>query len=333
MLRSVERIALPAFDENELLKLITELCRTDGQRWLPKDKGEDGMLYCRPTMIGSGTYTHYSLLASLISNLQDPRVGVAKPLEATLCIFISLFSPPGPATEGVKLLASPSLPSLGQAHSSTATADVAMPSEALIGSNGNAASANNPASKPASAQIRAWPGGIGHAKLGANYGPTLAAQDIAQKHGYWTVLWLLEQNGEELVTEAGTTNFFIVLKPQDGGRLQLVTPSLETKLILDGVTRRSVMELARERLSDEVDVLEQDVVTMGQIAQACDEKRVVESFSVGTAAFVSPIASIHHAGRDLELGKTWKYAPLFQRWMEDIMYGRKESEWGYVIEE
>ncbi|PBP16297.1 putative branched-chain-amino-acid aminotransferase [Diplocarpon rosae] len=93
--------------------------------------------------------------------------------------------------------------------------------------------------------VRAWPGGFGYAKVGANYGPSLLATGEARTRGYDQVLWLLDGK----VTEAGASNFFVVWKTS-GGRLQLVTAPLDDKIILDGITRRSILQLARERLVD-----------------------------------------------------------------------------------
>lgn len=39
--------------------------------------------------------------------------------------------------------------------------------------------------------VRAWPGGFGYAKVGANYGPSLIAQGEARARGFDQVLWLL----------------------------------------------------------------------------------------------------------------------------------------------
>lgn len=134
--------------------------------------------------------------------------------------------------------------------------------------------------------IRAWPGGFGYAKLGANYGPSLAAHGVATGQGFDQVLWLFGE--ERLVTEAGASNFFIVWEGKDGKR-ELVTASLESQVILPGVTRRSVLELARERLSSHsatglppVDVVERPF-TIGEVEEAWKEGRIIEAFVSGTA--------------------------------------------------
>ena len=95
--------------------------------------------------------------------------------------------------------------------------------------------------------IRAWPGGFGYAKVGANYGPSLVAQGEARARGFDQVLWLFGR--ENFVTEAGASNFFVVWRNKETGRLELVTAPLGERIILEGVTRASVLDLARQRLS------------------------------------------------------------------------------------
>ena len=77
--------------------------------------------------------------------------------------------------------------------------------------------------------------------------------------------------------------------------MELVTAPLEDKIILDGVTRRSVLELARERLTHDskhlpnglegLEVVERKY-TMLEVLDASREGRLIESFVAGTA--VSP---------------------------------------------
>src|SRR5436190_13946105 len=133
-------------------------------------------------------------------------------------------------------------------------------------------------------EVRAWPGGFGFAKVGANYGPSLAATGEARARGYDQILWLFGQEGS--VTEAGASNFFVVWRTRER-KLQLVTAPLGDKVILDGVTRRSVIELAKQRLADNkileaVEVVERKY-TMDEVAQAVHEGRLVEAFACGTA--------------------------------------------------
>lgn len=132
--------------------------------------------------------------------------------------------------------------------------------------------------------VRAWPGGFGFAKVGANYGPSLMAQQEARRLGYNQVLWLL--GDEAQVTEAGASNFFTVMRSKEG-KLQLITAPLGNKVILDGVTRRSVIQLVKERLADgkelePIEVVERQYI-MSEIVEASEEGRLIECFACGTA--------------------------------------------------
>ena len=127
--------------------------------------------------------------------------------------------------------------------------------------------------------IRAWVGGFGYAKVGANYGPSLLATLEAHKRGFGQILWLY--GPENYCTEAGASNFFLVWRTKEG-KLQLITAPLDDKLILDGVTRRSVVELARARLTEELEVVERKY-TIDEVLEADKEGRIVEAFAAGTA--------------------------------------------------
>lgn len=285
MLMSTNRIALPAFDPSELLKLIVKLCATDGERWLPKDRA-GSFLYIRPTMIAS-----------------DPALGVERPKEALLFVVLCCFAPMATTTTGIKLLASQD------------------------------------------DMCRAWPGGFGYAKVGANYGPSLVAQGEARRQGFHQILWLF---GEDCtITEAGASNFFVVWRTRDTGKLQLVTADLNERIVLDGVTRRSILELARSKLTAEnndtdleaVEVIERKF-NIHDLLDAAAEGRIVEAFAAGTAWFVTPISLVHYRGKDVQIpmvkGDVGAYADALRGWLTGIMWGKdgmEGHEWGYVVEQ
>ena len=127
--------------------------------------------------------------------------------------------------------------------------------------------------------VRAWPGGFGYAKVGANYGPSLVAQGEAQERGFDQVLWLLGKSCD--ITEAGASNFFVIWRT-NGGKLQLVTAQLDDKIILDCVTRKSILQLAKERLEGNLEVVERKF-TMYEVEEAVEEGRLLEAFAAGTA--------------------------------------------------
>ncbi|RDW86036.1 branched-chain-amino-acid aminotransferase-1 [Coleophoma crateriformis] len=130
--------------------------------------------------------------------------------------------------------------------------------------------------------VRAWVGGFGYAKVGANYGPSLLATQEARDRGFSQILWLYGREG--YCTEAGASNFFIIwrTKASENGKLQLLTAPLDERLILDGVTRRSVIALVRERLTEELEIVER-TYTIDEVIEAHNDGRLVEAFVSGTA--------------------------------------------------
>ncbi|KAI0137948.1 branched-chain amino acid aminotransferase [Hypoxylon sp. NC0597] len=182
--------------------------------------------------------------------------------------------------------------------------------------------------------VRAWVGGFGYAKVGANYGPSLLATQEARARGYGQILWLYGREG--YCTEAGASNFFVLWKTKEG-KNQLITAPLDDRLILDGVTRRSVLQLARERLSDEIEVVERKY-TIQEVMEADSEGRLLEAFAAGTAFFVSPVSLIHHREQDVQIpmgkaGEGGAYTLKLKGWLRDIMYGNVEHPWGVVVQE
>lgn len=185
--------------------------------------------------------------------------------------------------------------------------------------------------------IRAWPGGFGNAKVGANYGPSILAQAEAVQRGYHQVLWLFGEQG--YVTEAGASNFFVLWKTKDTGVLEMVTPPLEQGIILEGITRASVIELAREKLTH-VAVRERKF-TIHDMIEANDEGRLLEAFAVGTAYFIAACSEIRYGDAEIllplgqagaDVAKCRKYSSLLKDSLKGIMFGNAVSAWAVEVE-
>ncbi|PPJ58187.1 hypothetical protein CBER1_02557 [Cercospora berteroae] len=188
-------------------------------------------------------------------------------------------------------------------------------------------------------QIRAWPGGYGNTKVGANYGPTLHLQDQAKARGYDQILWLF--GSERYVTEAGASNFFVVLRV-DERNWQLVTAPMEDGLILPGITRASILQLARERLQPAVgDAIQIDVVerqlTMGEILTAHAQGNVIEAFVSGTALFITPVGVICADGQDLEINSDpvdgFLCSQIIRSGLIGILSGKEDHDWALLVNE
>ncbi len=137
--------------------------------------------------------------------------------------------------------------------------------------------------------VRAAAGGAGYAKNAGNYGAAMLPGKIAQQEGYHQLIWT-DASAHQYVEEAGAMNVMFII---DG---TLITPALSTS-ILDGITRRSVLELARDWGMP----VEERRVSSREIVAAIQENRLTEAFGVGTAATVATIATIGHDGHDYDL--------------------------------
>lgn len=146
------------------------------------------------------------------------------------------------------------------------------------------------------------------------------------------VLWLY--GPEAYCTETGASQFFVEWRDREGRRAQLVTAPLDDRLILDGVTRRSVLQLARERLGGELEVVERRY-TIDEVFEAEQEGRLVGSFAAGTAYFVTPVSLIHHRGKEVSFdignGEGGKYTQALKNWLKDIMYGGENHTWASLF--
>ncbi|RDW71987.1 putative branched-chain-amino-acid transaminase [Coleophoma crateriformis] len=181
--------------------------------------------------------------------------------------------------------------------------------------------------------VRAWPGGVGDKKLGANYAPCIVPQMEAAKRGFHQNLWLFGE--EEYVTEVGTMNMFVALKNKETGQKELVTAPLDGT-ILEGVTRDSVLSLAREKLIPQGWKISERKYTMPELAEAASEGRLLEAFGSGTAAVVSPVRNISYKGQLVECGlkpgeEAGEIATSMLRWIEARQYGDEEHDWSYVV--
>lgn len=144
-------------------------------------------------------------------------------------------------------------------------------------------------------------------------------QKEAAKKGYAQNLWL--HGPEHYLTEVsatlspfylflitykvGTMNMFVVFKKKDGVT-ELVTPPLDG-MILPGITRDSVLTLAREhasgvkRLAELTDklIVSERPVTMKEVKEASLSGDLVELFGSGTAAVISTVSKIGYLGEDV----------------------------------
>ena len=132
---------------------------------------------------------------------------------------------------------------------------------------------------------RSAPRGMGGTKAAGNYSPVLVQQLAAKKEGYSDVLYL-DAVQDRYLEEVSSCNIFV----KRGNVIS--TPPISGS-ILPGVTRRSVVELAR---SKGYEVREEPVSI--EMAMEADEV-----FTTGTAVVLSPVGSLTYEGETRQFGE------------------------------
>ena len=170
--------------------------------------------------------------------------------------------------------------------------------------------------------IRAVRGGTGEAKTGGNYACSIKAGEDAAKEGYAQVLWL---DGEyrTYIQEVGAMNMMFVI---DG---TIVTPPLEGS-ILPGITRKSVIELARS-LGYKV---EERRIAVDELMDAARTGRLSEAFGTGTAAVISPVGLLAYKDEKITIGDggIGKISQQLYDTLTGIQRGRVKDTFGWITE-
>ncbi len=170
--------------------------------------------------------------------------------------------------------------------------------------------------------FRAFPGGTGYAKAAGNYGGVMYPTKKVQDMGFNQILWL-DGIEHKYIQEIGTMNVFFKIGNT------VITPNLEGGTILDGITRRSVIQLLEEQnINVEVRPIE-----ISEIIQAAEKGELKEAFGAGTAASIAPIGRIASENFDINLPdlSQWDTAPWLKETLNNIRYGRTEDKYDWVM--
>ena len=167
-------------------------------------------------------------------------------------------------------------------------------------------------------RIRANPGGTGWIKAASNYAIAALAKHEALKAGYIECIFL-DAVHHTYIEEGSSCNIFFYL--QSG---ELVTPELGDT-ILPGITRSSIIELARDR---NIKVSERKI----SIDEVMDQAK--ECFVSGTAAGATPIESLTHKGKKVVFneGKTGELTAELRDTLKGIQYGTIPDTKGWLTQ-
>ena len=166
---------------------------------------------------------------------------------------------------------------------------------------------------------RAARGGLGHAKTSANYAHQYYPTWRAKEAGCDAVLWL-DAETHDRIEEASTMNIFMVIGDE------LVTPSLQDT-ILDGITRRSVITLARERHG--LTVVERPI-TLNEVAEAADVGTLEEVFVTSTALQIRPVSRVVDGERTIDFPEETPWADQLHQDLIAIQRGDADDKWGWI---
>ncbi|MBS1506669.1 MAG: branched-chain amino acid aminotransferase [Bacteroidetes bacterium] len=171
--------------------------------------------------------------------------------------------------------------------------------------------------------VRAAEGGTGFVKCAGNYGGAFYPTMLAQKQGFDQVLWT-DSKEHKYIDESGAMNVMFVLNGK------LVTPKLLSSL-LDGVTRDSILTMSESMGIQK----EERRVSVAEIEEGFKNGTLTEAFGVGTAAVVSPIASISIHGRNYELPPVGpdSFQLRAKKKLNDIRMGYEADVhgWNYIL--
>lgn len=169
---------------------------------------------------------------------------------------------------------------------------------------------------------RASVGGVGRAKTAGNYGASLYPAKQGQLKGFHQLLWT-DSKEHKYVEESGTMNILFVINGT------IVTPSEDSDTILRGVTKRSVLEVAKKWGIP----IEERKVSVEEVVSAIKNGSLTDAFGAGTAATIAPIAKIGFRDEILVLPpiETREISNKIKKYIDDLKAGKEEDVFGWCL--
>ncbi len=170
---------------------------------------------------------------------------------------------------------------------------------------------------------RSCEGGVGFAKNAGNYAASLYPTTIAQQEGFDQLIWT-DAKEHAYIEETGASNVMFLINNV------LITPNTK-ETILDGVTRDSVLQLAR---SWGIEVQERPI-PVKEIIDSLQTGKLQEAYGVGTAAIIAPISEIGYKENLYQLADpaTWTLSKKITQTLNDMRKGLSHDifSWNFII--
>ena len=162
---------------------------------------------------------------------------------------------------------------------------------------------------------RAAPKGTGGHKVIGNYAASLFPQKLVKEEGFDEAIYLNASN-EKFIEEVGSANLFAIKDKV------LMTPSVDGS-ILPGVTRDSVLTIAREMLH--MEVREKPIPIK-------DFLKADEVFCSGTAVVVTPVGKIttHKESTTINNNKMGPITKKIRKILLGIQREERDDPFGWI---
>ncbi|OFZ18006.1 MAG: branched chain amino acid aminotransferase [Bacteroidetes bacterium RIFCSPHIGHO2_02_FULL_44_7] len=169
---------------------------------------------------------------------------------------------------------------------------------------------------------RAAKGGVGRAKTAGNYAASLYPAKLGQAEGFHQLVWT-DALEHKYIEESGTMNIVFVIDNV------VISPSEESDTILRGVTKRSVLEIAKMWGIE----VEERKVSVEEVITAIKEGRLQDAFGAGTAATIAPIVKIGFRDEvfDLPAVETRELSNKIKNYLSDLKTGQIEDTMNWCL--
>lgn len=169
---------------------------------------------------------------------------------------------------------------------------------------------------------RAAEGGVGRAKAAGNYASSLYPAKLAAEEGFRQLIWT-DAKTHTFIEEAGTMNVVFVINDT------IITPDENKDTILKGITKRSVLDLAK----DWGYKIEERPVKVEEVISALKNGTLQDAFGAGTAATIAPISHIGFDGEVYELPgiETRAFSNKVKEHINEYKKGNIEDKFNWLI--
>lgn len=165
-------------------------------------------------------------------------------------------------------------------------------------------------------------GGVGYAKAAGNYAASFYPTRLAREEGFDQVIWTNAAT-HEFIEEAGTMNVFVRINDT------LITAPISER-ILNGVTRSSIIELARHKGWE----VEERPIKVSEMKAAHKDGSLKEVFGCGTAVVLNTFSAIGYSDETLDLKEMSieeSWGKQLKKHLMDIQNNREEDPFGWRL--